>query len=237
MYQMIHFLGADMSKTENYCDFFGRVFLFNGVHEDRIAEILSMLDISVCEFKKGDIIYSQDHFNSDIGFVIDGECVVCRKRNNGTPLPLNVLHRYDSFGVTAVFSDKDTFPTDIYAKKATKVVFISKKTLLNAIKAYADIAMNVIVFLTNRIEFLNKKIATLSSCGCDEKLSRLLLSEDKKHNGEPFLLNCKAAAEGLGIGRASLYRGIKSLSDSGYIEYVDKKIYIKDPDGLKGISK
>ncbi len=224
------------TDTINF-DFFEKIFIFKSIAPEAISQLLPKLDIRVRTFEKGDIIYSPEKFECELGFVVDGECSVCRIRNNGSLLPLNLLHKSDSFGITAVFSDEEAFPTVIYAKKATKVVFISKKSLIDTLNGNPEVAMNIISFLTNRIEFLNKKIATLSSCGCEEKLARLLLSESVKHNGEPFVLNCTSAAKGLGIGRASLYRGIKSLSDEGYIEYVDKKIYIKDPKGLKGISK
>lgn len=234
---MIHFCRGSMKSDLINLNFFEETFLFKNIESESVSQLLSRLDITVCTFVKGEVIYSPEKFECELGFIVDGECSVCRIRNNGSPLSLNLLHKSDSFGITAVFSDEEAFPTVIYAKKATKVVFISKKSLISLVNDNSKIAMNIISFLTNRIEFLNKKIATLSSCGCDEKLARLLLSESVKHSGEPFVLNCTSAAKGLGIGRASLYRGIKSLSDEGYIEYVDKKIYIKDPKGLKGISK
>ena len=226
-----------MINNEAIVKFFSETFLFRGLTAEQISAAVDGFGFTVCEFNKGDTIYSPDEFKNEIGFVFSGECTVCRTRNNGQPLPLNTLHRSDTFGITAVFSNDEAFPTVIYAKKATKVVFIDKKTLLSIIESSSFIAINVITFLTNRIEFLNRKIATLSSCGTDERLARLLLAESERHDGASFVLNCKNAAEGLGIGRASLYRGIKSLTKCGYIEYANKKIYIKDPKGLEGISK
>lgn len=226
-----------MKKNDAFKDFLCNIFLFKNMPPEQVYKIADSCEFTARDFKKGDVIYSPENFENELGFVVSGECTVCRIRNNGQPLPLNVLHSFDAFGVTAVFSSEEEFPTVIYAKKATKVVFISKQGLIDIINNNPCVAMNVISFLTNRIEFLNKKIATLSSCGSDERLARLLLAESEKHAGEPFILNCKSAAEGLGIGRASLYRGIKSLTEGGYIEYVDKKIYIKDPKGLEGISK
>ncbi len=222
---------------KEYIDFFSKTFLFSGLTSEKIIEITNKLDMTVRSFDRLDVIYSQTDYQNELGIVIDGECTVCRIRKNSSRLPLNTLKKYGSFGITAIFSSESTFPTEIYAKKSTKVVFISRKSLLSAINRYPTLAMNIITFLTGRVEFLNKKIATLTSCGADEKLASLLLAEYKKVGNTEFHLNCKAASEVLGIGRASLYRAIKALSDEGVIEYVDKKIYIKKPDELKGITK
>ena len=221
----------------DYFAFLKNTFLFSGMDEidaERVYEILSPEEAA---FFRTEVIYSPEHYSSSMGFVLKGECAVCRIRSNGSSVPLNSLKPYDSFGITAVFSSEDTFPTLIYAKKATKVVFLTQKKVLEAINAYPQLAINIIKFFTGRVEFLNKKIATLTSCGCDEKLASLLCNEYKKRGTDSFTLNCKAAAESLGIGRASLYRGIKSLTDEGYIDYVDNKIFIKDPKGLEGITK
>lgn len=218
-------------------DFFKNTFLFADIDLLSAKRICEILSAEVKCFSRSDIIYSPESYSPSIGFILEGECSVCRVRSNGASVSLNTLKQYDSFGITAVFSCKDTFPTQISAKKATKVVFLAQNNLLSAINEFPLLAINIIKFLTGRVEFLNNKIATLTSCGCDEKLASLLFSEYTKRGTEAFELNCKAAAESLGIGRASLYRGIKTLTDEGYIDYVDKKIYIKDPKGLKGISK
>ncbi len=222
---------------EKYIDFFANTFLFNKIPEKRIKEILYELDVEEKLFSRSEIIYSPDCYSSSIGFIESGECTVSRLRSNGGSLSLNSLRKYDSFGISAVFSDGEGFPTLICAKRATKVFFIDKESLICAVNKYCDLGYNIIVFLTGRVNFLNKKIATLAPGGCEEKLGIFLLNEYKKRGSNSFSLNCKSAAESLGIGRASLYRGIKALSDEGFIEYVDKKIYIKDPKGLEGISK
>lgn len=220
-----------------YFAFLKKTFLFSKIDDETAVGIYEILSPKETSFSRSEIIYSPNSYSSNIGFILEGECSVCRLRSNGSSIPLNSLKPYDSFGVTAVFSTEDTFPTVIYAKKATKVVFLTQKRVLNAINAYPQFAINIIKFLTGRVEFLNKKIATLTSCGCEEKLASLLYAEYTKRKSDLFPLNCKAAAESLGIGRASLYRGIKALSDEGYISYVDNKIFIKDPEGLEGITK
>jgi hypothetical protein len=94
----------------------------------------------------------------------------------------------------------------------------------------------LIEFLTEKIEFLNKKIATFSSDSVEEKLASYLLMKSEKL-GCAFPFNCKVGAEFINAGRASLYRGISSLSDKKLIKLENKKIYILDLPGLERITK
>ena len=112
-----------------------------------------------------------------------------------------------------------------------------EKSLLMMIGFSPRIALNVITLLTDRIAFLNKRVAELSSGDCENKLSRYLYDQYKKSGACELNFNCKKTAELLNIGRASLYRSIKKLVDTGLIEYENGMIIIKDPNGLKGNKK
>lgn len=238
MYQMIHFLEViGLNQEITLESFFTKTFLFTGISEQETKKILSGIDFRISEYKRGDTVYSQEVFYSKIGFILEGACSVCQKKAGGRAVPLNVLEKYQSFGISAVLSLEDSFPTEITAKKETKIIFISRDDFINAIHENGLVAMNVINFLAGRIKFLNKKIATFSLDGCEQRLSRVILAEYERLGESEFSLNCKKTAEELNIGRASLYRSIKELCSAGYIEYENKKIIIKDPIGLKGISK
>ena len=132
----------------------------------------------------------------------------------------------------AVLSKEEEFPTRITAKKATKILFIRKDDVLRIIRKYPEIAMNVIEFLAAKVEFLNGKVATFSADTVEEKLRSFLLTEYRK-SGPTFSFNCKKSAEAINAGRASLYRALTSLTESGIIKLKNKKIYILDPSGLE----
>ena len=91
-----------------------------------------------------------------------------------------------------------------------------------------------ISLLTDRIAFLNKRIAELSSGDCENKLSRFLYDQYKKNQKTEVDFNCKKTAELLNIGRASLYRSIKKLCEANIILYENGKIKFINPEGLKG---
>ena len=161
--------------------------------------------------------------------MISGECEVCRIKHDGGRVKLNTLSRGQSFGISTIFSEED-FPTVIYAIRRAEVVFITRDELLALIDAIPAIALNI-------IKFQNEKIETFSAGSVEEKLSCYIFSEYKKCGEHELPLNRMKTAEKLGVGRASLYRALDSLVESGIIKLETKKIYIIDPIGLERMTK
>ena len=221
---------------EKYIEFFSGVFLFSSLPEDKLSAALSECEPELRSFSRGELIFSPRCYEKELGVILEGECEIVRRKNDGAEVVLNVLKSRDSFGILAVLG-KDEFPTEIAAKREAKVFFIKKSKLLRVIRHYPTVAMNVINFLTEKISFLNRKIATFSSESVEEKLRMFLLGEYKKIGATEFSLNCKKCSEAISAGRASVYRGIDALEKSGIIKYENKKIIIKDLEGLERTKK
>lgn len=219
------------------CDFLSETFLFSGVEKVDIVGMLEEITPDVKDYPAGAEIYSPQLYEHKLGFVVDGECSVERIKNDGSAVPLNTLKRGNSFGIVAVLSSEDEFPTRIVSKRKTKILFISKPDTLKLIQKYSAVSMNVIRFLAGKIDFLNQKIATFSSDTVEDKLANFLLIEYKKRGSNEFLFNCKKTAEAINAGRASLYRAISALSEAEIIKLENKKIIILDPQGLERKTK
>ncbi len=213
-------------------NFLTNLFIFRGVESETLLKILSEINPELICYSSKDVIFEPQDYEHKIGFVLSGECQIERVKEDGNTIPLNSVKPSDSFGILAVLSREEKFPTRIIAKKASDILFIKDTDFYLMINKYPMISMNVIDFLASKIAFLNDKIATFASDSVEEKLQKLLLSEYKKH-GEAFPFNCKKSAETLNIGRASLYRAITALCDNGIIKLENKKIYILDPLGLE----
>lgn len=217
-----------MTKIE----FFAKTFLFRNIPHEKIEALIEN-SVTELRFERGELIYSCDSFEKMLGFVFEGECEVVSKNSR---VPLNSLLPYSSFGITAIYSPEEEFPTNIYAKRASGVYFIKRDSLMEMIQKCPDISGNIIAFLVSRISFLNKKIATFSGENVECKLAEYLLNMQKKV-GNSFDLNLKHTAEEINAGRASLYRALSSLEACGIIKRNRKSIIIIDPKGLERIPK
>jgi len=214
--------------------FISELFIFKGAKPEVVEEIYGSYNFALESFSKGDVIFSPDNFQKNIGFVVSGECRVERLREDGDSVFLNTLKRYDSFGILAVLSSDSEYPTRIVSAKSTSIFFMNGNDLIAIVKKYPEIAYNVITFLTSRIAFLNKKIATFSGKNTTQKLASYLLTKQRE-NGTVIKISRTKLASELGIGRASVYRDLDLLEDKGLIQINQKEIIIKCPEGLERI--
>lgn len=221
----------------NLKDYLSKTFLFRDVEGEKNSDIFSNISPYTKTYEKGEAVFSPDTKVKRLGFVISGECEVRRLRSDNTYVPLNKLKRYDSFGIISLFSENREFPTYVFSTQKCSVLFIDAKDVEYLIANDHRISVSIIKFLTNRIEFLNQKIATFSSAKVDEKLAHFILLEAKRLGCLEFEFNKKRSAEAISSGRASLYRAMDALTEKELITYDSKKIYIKDLDGLERMSK
>ena len=152
-----------------YSSFLKKTFLFKGIDEDDIVRLIKNVKIEEKSYQRSDIIYSPSDFEKKIGFVYHGKCTVARQ-SSGALVPLNVIREYDSFGIVAVFSDRDDFPTLVKANVSSTVIFFSSEDIRVLISLDSRIAVNIIEFLTAKINFMNDKVAAFSG-GCVEPRS------------------------------------------------------------------
>lgn len=220
-----------------YKEFFSRVFLFSSLPIDKLESAISECEPELRVYQRHEMIYTPENYEKEIGFIFSGECEIIRRNNDGSDVVLNKLKPGNSFGILAVLSDEDEFPTVVSARVNSEVLFIKKTKLIRLIRHYPTVAMNVINFLTEKVKFLNKKIATFSSESVEEKMRRFIYDECEKIGATEFSLNCKKCSEAISAGRASVYRGINALQKSGIIKYENKKIIILDLNGLERTKK
>ena len=122
---------CNLSSQKDFLDFLSKTFIFGNLTDNEINTIANSLEYEVFEFEQNEIIYSPDAFYKKVGFVMSGECTVEKQKADGTSFPLNKLHKGDSFGILAVFSDEEHFPTLVRALKHTKVMFLGKDVSRN----------------------------------------------------------------------------------------------------------
>lgn len=215
--------------------FISDCFLFRSLGEES-RSVIEALKFEVVDFKRGEVIFSPLEFQTKIGFVMDGECIVSQTHAD-TSVRLRSLKRGDTFGIIAIFSPTSEYPTLITAGRATRVAFLDKETVISLVKSYSQIALNVIGFLAERVGFLNSKISTFSAGSAEGKLASHILQLRRYHATDDIYFNKANSAQTIGVGRASLYRALTTLRESGLIEFDNKKIYIKDLQGLERITK
>ena len=219
----------------NLINFMKETFLFQNVDDEALEKILKDYPPKVVSYKRGEIVYSSAS-EGLVGFVFDGQCEVRRTKPDGSRTVLNVLSERDSFGILSVFSGEE-FPTQIFAIKNCEILCFSDEQIKHFVNNNLQISSNLISFLVGRVNFLNKKIATFSGTRVEDRLAAFLLCQADTYHSNSFPIHYLNTAEEINAGRASVYRALDSLEESGLITIDNKKIYIKDLEGLERITK
>ena len=205
------------------------IFLFHNVDDDIVK--------NVSYFKKnynaGGIIYDYDNYSRALGYVAEGTVII---EQNG--VSLKVARAGDVFGVASLFNNADDYVSVIRAKTVCTIIFFSQETIQRLITENSVIALNYITFLSERIRYLNMKIAAFTAGRAEERFAKYIVDIcNETETTEIRGLSYSALASSLDIGRASLYRVINSFITQGVIEKDGRRIIIKDIDKINKIIK
>lgn len=190
------------------------IFLLNGLTDEVKQSVLKKLAKPML-FKKGTVIYSNEHFPDAIGFVISGKAVAVT--NNQSGLYMQTFSKCDCFGAAAIFGNGGDYVSNITAKTDVEIVFVTENELKKLFEEFPVIAVNYITFLTQKIRFLNKKLSLISCSSSEDTLFKYLSSVTDKDGVAKIPKSMTLLAKMLGMGRATLYRALDSLEANGYI--------------------
>ncbi|MBR7061657.1 MAG: cyclic nucleotide-binding domain-containing protein [Clostridia bacterium] len=196
-------------------------------------------DTEAREFKAGDVIYSPRKYRKALGIVLSGEVIVTRKGDTG--VLLNTLKAGDVFGLAALFGAGETasgpceFATEIRARTNASIRFIPGETVKQQVRTDPEFAENYIRLLSEKVRFLNRRIADFTASDTERKLAGYLAACPADDRGI-IRPNRSALARTLDIGRASLYRALDCFESKGLIRKADRGIQIVDREALRALT-
>lgn len=189
--------------------------------------------LPVASFATGETIERDDHATS-LGVVLSGK-VAIYGRDSSKRVLLNRLEKGSVFdAATVFFSEKETVSV-VVAKTKCRILFIERAVLETIIENDSRVAHDYIIFLSDKICFLNRKIIAFTAKNADAALAGYLL---ENADGEEMpTVNMTRIASTLGIGRTTLYRAVDALVSEGSIAYDGKKMRILNRETLESRTK
>lgn len=137
------------------------------------------------------------------------------------------------FGAAALFTDQPEYAADIRAVNNAQIVFFAQRLVQRMMRYDAQIAVNYVRYLSERIRFLNKKLYFLSSGTAEQRLASFLLDNLPAREAAELPMPLSKLSLALNVSRASLYRAFDALSEEGAIVKSGKSICINDAERLK----
>ncbi|MBQ6430680.1 MAG: Crp/Fnr family transcriptional regulator [Oscillospiraceae bacterium] len=181
-------------------------------------------------FQKGGEI---DCAEERLCLIVSGSVLVSGAGKGGA-LVLNKLCAGECFGVASLFGSRCGITAVTACEKSTLLLF-SQKTVEELMQADFTFARNYICFLTDRVGFLNRKIAAFTAGSAEKKLARYLLSLPAENGERRLPVSMVRLAAQLDLGRASLYRAFAFLEESGQLTREGKTVRLTSADEFKKI--
>lgn len=211
--------------------------LFDGCTDDEIRRFLDDSGVNVCSFRGGEVLPSEVRAGS-WGIVIAGSVRIFSGDEGGGAMLLNVVSSGQPFDISSLAGCKGSpVMSEVRAAGKSRIAFVGAMDTMRLLKDYPGVGANCMGFFCGRIAFLNRKIHTLSRATAEQKLADYLLSEFSAEGGraEVRVKSCVELAVRLNLSRASLYRALGILEQSGCIARNGKSIELLDVAALQNI--
>lgn len=200
--------------------------LFSGCDEKRYhvyAQTLTPVNMI-----KGQLL-TQKQERPKIGLLLDGNIDVCT--HNG--VLIMTISSGEYFEIDPLYSNiRPELPIYMRARSAGSMTFINKEDLTKLIQSDHVIAMNYIGLLSDQLQGLVCRFVQVTAPTPSTALGLYLLRTERGH--EVRLQNGLAGlARRLNVSRATLYRALADLEETGLVMHHEKILYIKDPRKLR----
>ena len=181
-------------------------------------------------FAKGEEIGGAGEY---LCLILSGSVLV-RGAGKDSSLVLNKLSAGDCFGVASLFGSR-VGVTAVTACEKCRLLLFPQETVEELMQADFTFARNYICFLTDRIGFLNRKIAAFTAGSAEKKLAKYLLSLPAEDGAITLPVPMVRLAALLDLGRASLYRAFAFLEESGQLTRTGKLVRLTSAEEFQKI--
>lgn len=201
------------------------LFLFHGMNFEEMNRIYHILEKTVIQtYGDGEILLSAKEDPIGLAVLLAGSAQIL-SGDEKHPALLRTMSAGDSFGAASLFSGEKGYRTCVRALEDCRVLYLPTVLVQEICLHEPAAAQNYIIFLSNRIAFLNRKITAYTAGSALERLVLYLLHLPLGPDGS-WKLDVPYAklSDQLGVGRASLYRAMDSLCADGLIQREKKKV-------------
>jgi CRP/FNR family transcriptional regulator, dissimilatory nitrate respiration regulator len=215
-----------------------RCYLFKGTTDAELEKFLNDNLYRIKSYEKEEYaLYSNDTCN-DLPLLITGTVRGEMSDLSGKMVKIEDITAPAVLASAFIFGPLNKYPVDVIANEPSKILFIPKDSLLKIFSTYPSILKNFLDDISNRAQFLTRKIRFLTFRTIREKLANYLLELSQRSNNEQFMLPMTQTklADFFGVARPSLARTLSELVKEKIIEIERNTIKIIDKKKLMQIS-
>lgn len=219
------YLQQKESFMKKYIPILKRTRMFAGVTEDEISSILTCLDAKVFNYQKGDYVFRQGEYLSDITILLAGNLYIQNDDYWGNRSILGQISVGDMFGEAYAAPGSGALQNDVVAVEDSAVIFFNVKHILStcptACRFHSTVIQNLFFAISEKNRKLVQKLAHMSMRSTREKLISYLSEESKNQNSSSFTIpfNRQQLADFLSVDRSAMSNELCKMRNDGLLEF------------------
>jgi CRP/FNR family transcriptional regulator, dissimilatory nitrate respiration regulator len=218
--------------------------VFQGLSRSQLIPIVQIAQFQ--SLTKGELLFKQGNNATGFFVVKSGRVKVFKVSNTGKEQILNIFESGENFAEVAALDGKP-FPASAATLEPTELLFFPRRAFLELLHQHPDIAINMLISLSQHLRHLTGVIEELSFKDVPQRLATYLLKLSQSGISEPSThshpinvvtldLTKSQLAAALGTIPATLSRAFYYLSSEGIIAVNGSQIELLDRDRLQELS-
>lgn len=202
--------------------------LFLGISKEEIGEIIKTVHHQVRKYSRGEILIHEDDRYSSLIFLLQGKVSTQIMNIDGQVLIVDQLQAPATLAPAALFASEDEIPVTVLADEDCRALILPRESVLQIIANDQRVMTNFLKILSNRVQFLTKKMKMMRFESLRSKFIKhiLELKNIQKSNTISLQHTQQELSEIFGVARPSLARVIRELHNEGVIHAKGKTISI-----------
>ena len=210
---------------KKYLPVLKRTSLFAGVGDSEIEAMMSCLNTRVRSFKKGEYVFRQGEYLSDIAVLAKGTLHIQNDDYWGNRSILGQISVGELFGEAYVAPESGVLHNDVVAIEDSTVVFFDVRRILttcsSACRFHTMVVQNMFFAISEQNRRLVQKLSHMSKRSTREKLISYLSEEAKKQKSSSLIIpfNRQQLADFLSVDRSAMSNELCKMRNDGLIEF------------------
>ena len=204
--------------------------LFSGLDKEEVQEIIRSVHHQVRSFSKGEVIIQEDEEYKSLIFILQGKVSTQIMNGDGQVLIVEQISAPATLAPAALFSTESRIPVSVVVEEEVKALMLPKASCKQMLAVNPIVMTNFLRIISNRLQFLTKKLKMLQFQSLRSKLIKHILELYTVQNTPYVVLQNtqQDLSEIFGVARPSLARTLRELHNQGLIEAKGKNIFIPD---------
>lgn len=210
---------------QDYLPVLRRSQLFSGIGEAEISTLLDCLGAQYRSYQKGDYVFRQGEYLSQIAVLAAGQLHIQREDYWGNSNILSTVTVGDMFGEAYAAPNSGAILTNVIAVEDSTILFLDARRILttcsSACRFHAAVVQNLFSALSETNRQLLQKLGHMAHRTTREKLMSYLSEESARQKSVTFTIpfNRQQLADFLSVDRSAMSSELCKMRDDGLLRF------------------